>query len=212
MAVNHASVLVADDDPLLCSLLEYKLRQCGFSVITAADGEQALNIVQDNVPDLLVLDSMMPVLDGTSVLRQIRETHSPVDLPVIMLTARREEADIISALEFGANDYITKPFILREIVLRIENLINQNGQRKSDQTTRKKESKLPSAAGNDNLQEISGIGPKTEKLLHSLGVFRFEQIAAWTPEDIARFDALPGFKGRIASGDWIAQAKSLPAR
>ena len=212
MAVNHASVLVADDDPLLCSLLEYKLGQRGLSVITAADGEQALNLVRDELPDLLVLDSMMPVLDGTSVLRQVRQNHSPVDLPVIMLTARREEIDIISALELGANDYITKPFILKEIVLRIEKLINQNGQGKPDQTAQKQKAQPPPAAGNENLQEISGIGPKTEKLLHSLGIFRFEQIAAWTTEDIARLDARPSFKDRIARGDWIAQAKSLAAR
>ena len=137
MAVKHASVLVVDDDPLICSLLEYKLGQCGFSVTTAADGEQALDIVQDNVPDLLVLDSMMPVLDGTSVLRKIREKYSPVELPVIMLTARREEMDIISALQLHANDYITKPFILKEIVLRIENLINQNGQEELVRTASK---------------------------------------------------------------------------
>jgi DNA-binding response OmpR family regulator len=134
MAVNRGSVIVADDDPLICSLLDYKLGQCGFSVVTASDGEQALDLVRDKVPDLLVLDSMMPVLDGTSVLRQIRETHSPVDLPVIMLTARREEIDIISALQLGANDYIVKPFILKELILRIENLIDQNNQRKYGRT------------------------------------------------------------------------------
>ncbi len=134
MAVNPGLVLVADDDPLICSLLEYKLGQRGFSVITAANGEQALDLIRDETPDLVVLDSMMPVLDGASVLRNIRETHSPADLPVIMLTARREEADIISALQLGANDYITKPFILKEIVLRIENLITQIHQKKLRQT------------------------------------------------------------------------------
>lgn len=134
MAVNPTLVLVADDDPLICSLLEYKLGQRGFSVITAANGEQALDLIRDEMPDLVVLDSMMPVLDGASVLRIIRETHSPTDLPVIMLTARREEADIISALQLGANDYITKPFILKEIVLRIENLITQIHQKKLRRT------------------------------------------------------------------------------
>ncbi len=134
MAVNPTLVLVTDDDPLICSLLEYKLGQRGFSVITAANGEQALDLIRDEMPDLVVLDSMMPVLDGASVLRIIRETHSPTDLPVIMLTARREEADIISALQLGANDYITKPFILKEIVLRIENLITQIHQKKLRQT------------------------------------------------------------------------------
>jgi len=134
MAVNPGLVLVADDDPLICSLLEYKLGQRGFSVITAANGEQALDLIRDEMPDLVVLDSMMPVLDGASVLRIIRETHSPTDLPVIMLTARREDADIISALQLGANDYITKPFILKEIVLRIENLITQIHQKKLRRT------------------------------------------------------------------------------
>ena len=209
MTVTHASVLVADDDPLLRSLLEYKLNQCGFSVIAVADGEQALDLVRDKVPDLLVLDCMMPVLDGTTVLRQIRENHSPVDLPVIMLTARREEIDIISALELGANDYITKPFILKEIVLRIENLINQNGDRKPGRRRRKQKAKSLPAAGTDNLKAISGIGPKLEKSLNSLGVYRFQQIAAWTPQDITRFDARPAFKGRIVRDDWVAQAKSL---
>ncbi len=126
MAANRASVLIADDDPLVCSLLEYKLGQCGFSVITVADGEQALERVREDAPDLVLLDSMMPVLDGMAVLRQIRKNHSPADLPVVMLTARRDEADVVSALQLGANDYITKPFILKEIVLRIENLLSQS--------------------------------------------------------------------------------------
>ncbi len=134
MAVNPTLVLVVDDDPLICSLLEYKLGQRGFSVITATNGEQALDLIRDETPDLAVLDFMMPVLDGAAVLRKIRETHSPADLPVIMLTARREEADIISALQLGANDYITKPFILKGIVLRIENLIAQNNQKKLRRT------------------------------------------------------------------------------
>jgi predicted flap endonuclease-1-like 5' DNA nuclease len=174
-----------------------------------ADGEQALDIVQDNAPDLLVLDSMMPVLDGTSVLRQVRESYSRADLPVIMLTARREEIDIISALELGANDYITKPFILKEIVLRIENLINQSSKGKPPRTTRKRIAKLPPMVGIDDLKAISGIGPKTEKLLHSLGIFRFQQIAALSLKDIARIEAQLAFKGRIAREDWVAQAKNL---
>ena len=189
--------------------LSTSISRCGFSVTTVADGEQALDLVQDNVPDLVVLDSMMPVLDGTSVLRKIRESHSPVDLPVIMLTARREEIDIISALELGANDYITKPFILREIVLRIENLINQNGKRKPGRRARKRKAKLPLTAGIDDLKDISGIGPKTEKLLHSLGIFRFQQIAALSLKDIVRIEARLAFKGRIAREDWVVQAKIL---
>jgi DNA-binding response OmpR family regulator len=209
MAVKPAAVVVADDDPLICSLLEYKLGQRGFSVLTAADGEQALDLVRGNAPDLVVLDSMMPVLDGAAVLRKIREDHSPAELPVIMLTARREETDIISALQLGANDYITKPFILKEIVLRIENLIDRNGQGKPDRTARGQKVESSPAPGDDNLTAVSGVGPKTEKLLHSLGIFRFEQIAAWSADDIALIEAPLAFKRRVAREDWISQAKIL---
>jgi len=127
MAVHPVSVLVADDDSLLCNLLKYKLGKCGYSVLTASDGEQALEFIADRPPSLMVLDSIMPILDGISVLRQVRQTYTPVELPVVMLTAKRADADVISALRLGVSDYITKPFLLKEFILRIESLVKQSG-------------------------------------------------------------------------------------
>jgi DNA-binding response OmpR family regulator len=112
-------ILVADDDPLLVELIEFKLTSRGYDVLTASDGEAALASCIAQRPDLLVLDAMMPVLDGYEVLRRLREDGRTRSIPVIMLTARRKESDVLSGLALGARDYLVKPFIPEELVARI---------------------------------------------------------------------------------------------
>jgi DNA-binding response OmpR family regulator len=112
-------ILVADDDPLLVELIEFKLTSRGYDVLTASDGESALASCIAQHPDLLVLDAMMPVLDGYEVLRRLREDGRTRSIPVIMLTARRTESDVLSGLALGARDYLVKPFIPEELVARI---------------------------------------------------------------------------------------------
>ena len=116
-------VLVCDDDPLLLELLEFRLSSRGHDVRTAKDGAEGLARIQAGEFDAVVLDAMMPIMDGYEVLRKLREDERFRDLPVIMLTARKQQDDIVSALELGANDYVVKPFIPEELMVRLSRLV-----------------------------------------------------------------------------------------
>jgi DNA-binding response OmpR family regulator len=123
-----ASVLICDDDELLLDLLEYKLNARGYRVTRALDGEEAMAKLGENRPDILVLDAMMPRLDGFEVLRRIKEDESLTRLPVLMLTARKQERDIVSALELGASDYLVKPFNPDELLARLGRILTVHPQ------------------------------------------------------------------------------------
>ena len=123
MATITRKVLVCDDDDLLADLLEFRLSNRGFEVTRAANGQQALDRLAEFTPDAMILDAMMPLMDGYEVLRRVRENPATADLPVIMLTARRQEQDIVGALELGASDYMVKPFIPEELVARLTRLL-----------------------------------------------------------------------------------------
>lgn len=116
-------LLVCDDDPLLTDLLNFRLEGRGYDVVVARDGAEALACVAEQVPDGIVLDAMMPVVDGPTVLRRLRADPATARVPVIMLTARKQERDILDALSLGADDYMVKPFIPEELVARIGRLI-----------------------------------------------------------------------------------------
>ena len=117
------TILIADDEPLLRELLEFRLGQRGYRTSVAADGREALQLFDADPPDAVVLDMMMPVHDGMEVLRRIRSLPSQADTPVIMLTAKRAEKDIVGALELGANDYLVKPFMPEELLARLARLL-----------------------------------------------------------------------------------------
>ena len=129
MAVESESVtskiLVVDDEPDLLELVRLSLVQAGFSVDTAEDGGAALRTLQTQKMDLLVLDLMLPDISGTEVCRRVRSDPQTADLPVIMLTARAEEVDRVVGFELGADDYVTKPFSPRELVLRIQAILRR---------------------------------------------------------------------------------------
>ncbi len=116
---RHPTILVADDDELLRELLVYKLSGRGYHVITAEDGETALRLVRETLPQLVVLDAMMPVRNGFDVLREIKGDPKTSGVSVIMLTARKLESDIVAALDLGATDYLVKPFNPQELLARI---------------------------------------------------------------------------------------------
>jgi DNA-binding response OmpR family regulator len=116
-------ILVCDDDPLLLDLVQFKLTARGYDSSAARDGGEAMAALAEQAPDAVVLDAMMPVLDGYEVLRRIRENPEFAELPVIMLTARRQEQDVLSALQLGANDYMVKPFSPEELVARLGRLL-----------------------------------------------------------------------------------------
>ncbi len=118
-----ADILVADDDPILVEILKFRLEGAGHSVSVASNGEEALAAARQNRPHLIVLDSMMPVLSGPEVLAEIKSDPELSAIPVVMLTARDGEADVIAGLEGGAADYLTKPFIPQELLVRISGLV-----------------------------------------------------------------------------------------
>ena len=115
-------ILIVDDDERLVQVIDEYLRGEGYTTLTAADGAEAVRTWQEKRPDLLVLDWMMPRLSGLDVARQIRQQGST---PIIMLTARAEEADKLVGLELGADDYLTKPFSLRELTARIRAVLRR---------------------------------------------------------------------------------------
>jgi len=118
-------ILVVEDDQDLVGLLKYNLEQEGFRVNYATDGSVALPSIRKYLPDLLILDLMLPGMDGLEVCRQIRQSDKHMALPVLMLTARGEEADRVVGLELGADDYVTKPFSLRELIARVRALLRR---------------------------------------------------------------------------------------
>jgi DNA-binding response OmpR family regulator len=114
-----ASVLVVDDDPDVCDLVTYKLEQSGFDVRRANDGDGALREVARQIPDLVLLDIMMPGISGLEVLQRWRGSAATAAMPVIMLTAKAQENDVERGFELGADDYVVKPFSPRELARRV---------------------------------------------------------------------------------------------
>ncbi|MDO3676897.1 response regulator transcription factor [Paenibacillus ehimensis] len=126
--MNSWKVLVADDDPNVREIIRLYFEKQHISMIEAQDGEEALELVEKESPDIVILDVMMPKMDGFEACRQILKRF---DIPVIMLTAKREEFDRVLGLELGADDYVTKPFSPRELVARIKAIFRRMQRRKS---------------------------------------------------------------------------------
>jgi two-component system phosphate regulon response regulator PhoB len=118
-----ATVLIVEDEQDVLDLLVYNLNKAGLKTIVARDGAAALQKARDTTPDLVVLDLMLPHVEGTDVCRQLKANPRTAAVPIIMLTAKAEETDRIVGLELGADDYVTKPFSPREVVLRIKKLL-----------------------------------------------------------------------------------------
>ena len=120
------TVLVVEDEAALASTLSYNLRKSGFNVISAADGLEGLQAARRSNPDVVVLDLMLPKMDGLEVCRRLR---AETDIPILMLTAKSEELDKVLGLEMGADDYLTKPFSMRELMARVRALLRRTGNR-----------------------------------------------------------------------------------
>jgi two-component system phosphate regulon response regulator PhoB len=122
---SRPRVLVVEDEAALVELLRYNLEQAGFRVAVALDGEEALAAVRDEVPDLVLLDWMLPLMSGIEVCRQLRRQVATANLPIIMLTARGEAGDRVRGLDAGADDYVAKPFSPTELVARIRAVLRR---------------------------------------------------------------------------------------
>jgi DNA-binding response OmpR family regulator len=118
-------VLVVDDEPVLVETIAYNLEQAGYEVTTAADGASALEVARRERPDLVILDIMLPEMDGLEVCRLLRRENSTATTPIMMLTAKGEEIDKVVGLEVGADDYVTKPFGRRELLARVKALLRR---------------------------------------------------------------------------------------
>jgi two-component system phosphate regulon response regulator PhoB len=118
-------ILVVDDEPDALELVGFNLKRAGFDVVSAQEGEEALRKARELVPSLIVLDVMLPALDGLEVCRTLRADTATAAIPILMLTAKAAEIDRVLGLELGADDYLTKPFSTRELVLRIRNLLGR---------------------------------------------------------------------------------------
>ena len=118
-------ILLVDDEPLMLKGLKYSLEQEGYETLTAMDGEEALNVFSANQVDLVLLDVMLPKMDGIQVCQRIREQSN---VPIIMLTAKGEDMDKILGLEYGADDYMTKPFNVLEVKARIKTILRRTNQ------------------------------------------------------------------------------------
>jgi DNA-binding response OmpR family regulator len=125
-------ILIVDDEPEMVRGLQDNLRFEGYQTLTAGDGERALALALSEAPDLIVLDLMLPGQSGWDVCRSLRQRG--LDIPIIMLTARGEEADQVRGLELGADDYVTKPFSLRELLARIRAVLRRPGPRRKVET------------------------------------------------------------------------------
>ena len=127
MQNNKATVLIVDDERAIRDMVVMVLEKEGFTCLEASDAHKAESIIKQSNPDLLLLDWMMPGLNGVDFTRKLRRTEEAQKLPIIMLTAKTEEADLIRGLESGADDYITKPFSPRALVARINALLRRSG-------------------------------------------------------------------------------------
>jgi DNA-binding response OmpR family regulator len=138
-----ATILLVDDEPTLVATLDYNLRRDGHEVIIARDGQAALDHAARSQLDLVVLDVMLPKVDGFEVCRAIRKTST---VPILMLTARDSEVDKVVGLEIGADDYMTKPFSMRELLARVKAMLRRNAMRPEDA--------VPTARGVINLPDV----------------------------------------------------------
>lgn len=119
-------ILVVEDEPDILEMVRYNLDQAGLDVETAEDAERALQSVQEILPDLIILDLMLPGIDGLDMCRQLKQDARTRHIPILMLTARKEEVDRIVGLELGADDYVVKPFSPRELVLRAQAILRRS--------------------------------------------------------------------------------------
>lgn len=128
-------VLVVEDEEDILQLVDYNLSQGGFRVLRAKDGETALDLIKQEYPDLIILDLMLPGIDGTEVCKILKQGDATRRIPIIILSAKGEEMDRVIGLELGAADYVTKPFSPRELILRVRAVLQRNLPKENDKAS-----------------------------------------------------------------------------
>ncbi len=164
-----ATVLVVEDEPAIQELIAYNLKQAGHQPLRADNAEHALRLVQEALPDLVLLDWLLPGLSGIELARRLRADRRTKAIPIIMLTARADEQDKLTGLDTGADDYITKPFSPRELTARVKAVLRRRAPQMTDDLVQIGALRLDPAthrvsAGNEHVQ----LGPTEFRLLHFL--------------------------------------------
>ncbi|KKB37613.1 response regulator transcription factor [Bacillus thermotolerans] len=184
-------ILVVDDEQSIVTLIKYNLEQAGFEVITAFDGEEGLQKAVEEQPDLIVLDWMLPIMEGMEVCKALRQQR--MDMPILMLTAKDEEFDKVLGLELGADDYMTKPFSPRELTARIKAIL-----RRALQLAPQEERRLPQE-GSLRVSEIEIYPEKYEAYFQG-------NLLELTPKEFELLMYLVENKGRVLTRDQLLSA------
>lgn len=162
-----ANILVVEDEPAIQELLAFNVTQCGYRAIQASDADSAMALINRALPDLILLDWMLPGISGVELARRLRADQRTHNIPIIMLTARTDERDKVIGLESGADDYITKPFSPRELMARIRAVLRRRAPQMSDESVRVEGLELSPVTHRVNAhgQNID-LGPTEFRLLH----------------------------------------------
>jgi two-component system phosphate regulon response regulator PhoB len=164
-----ATILVVDDEPAIQELISYSLRQAKHTVSSTKNAEEAMKIINEALPDLVLLDWMLPGMSGADFARMLRRATRTKDIPIIMLTARADESDKVIGLESGADDYITKPFSPRELLARIKAVLRRRAPEAADDVVEIGGLRLDSATHRVTANETEVVlGPTEFRLLHYL--------------------------------------------
>lgn len=176
-------ILIVEDEPDIVKMLEYNLKKEGFRITSASDGREALRRVERDRPDIIILDLMLPEIDGLEVCKFLKQSPGTANIPIIMLTAKAQETDKIVGLELGADDYITKPFSIRELTARVKAVLRR-------------------AREKDKLPEIFKTGTMTidfSKIKVAIG----NKPVELTAKEFELLSALIKAKGRVLSRDYL---------
>lgn len=177
------TILVVDDEPSIVTLLKFNLEQAGYNVLTAEDGPSGLEAALNEKPDLMVLDLMLPGMDGMDVCKTLRQEK--VNLPILMLTAKDDEFDKILGLELGADDYLTKPFSPREVVARVKAILRRSQTEDAEQS-----------------EQILKIGD-LEIHLDRYDVYFKDRQLVLTPKEFELLLYLANHRGKVLSRDQL---------
>ncbi len=192
-------VLVVEDEPVLLGTLKYNLARQGYEVLTANDGRVAVDLARREHPDIIVLDIMLPGLDGLEVCRLLRQE---MNVPILMLTARAEEMDKIIGLEIGADDYMTKPFSMRELLVRVKALLRRVRLIRDERTTTGPEIPAESLTFDD---PSAGSGPALVLDLARREVLLGGQVLTLAPKEYELLVFLARNRGAALSRDLILE-------
>lgn len=133
--MSKKNVFIVEDEEDILELLRFNLEREGYSVSSATNGEDALNAIKESLPDVVLLDLMLPGVDGLEVCRKLKRNEKTAETPIIMLTAKGEESDIVTGLELGADDYIAKPFSMKVLIARLRNVLRRDRKAGQDTTS-----------------------------------------------------------------------------